>query len=342
MLSPPPSSPDPAEPRDRALTAGPTGEAGTALVSGGSIPGLSRPAFTLHRPAAPRLPVLIAVPHAGRAYARSLLARMRDPARLPLRLEDRFVDAVAREAAARCGVGLLVAHAPRAMIDLNRDPCDLDPGMFAGEDAEKEALCRHAASVRSSGRAQGARALRGLGLFPRRIAEMGELWRGPMQPVEAAQRIAAVHRPYHDELARELSAIRAAWGTVLLLDLHSMPDLPQRHAGAGAATHVLGDRFGASCARIAVEAGLAMLDGAGLEAAYNRPYAGGYVLDRHGVPRSGVHAVQLEIARSLYLDPAGDRPGEGVAAQARIVADMAEAMAAALLAQETGWAQAAE
>lgn len=317
-----------------------TGAEWATLVSGGTVPGLSRPAFTLHRPAALRLPVLIAAPHAGRAYPEALVARMRDPERLPLRLEDRFVDTVARAAAARCGAALLVAHAPRAMIDLNRDPGDLDPGMFAGADAEKEAMRRTLAQGRSPG--QAARSQRGLGLFPRRIADLGELWRGPMQPVEAGQRIAAIHQPYHEALAEELAAIRAAWGTVLLIDLHSMPDLPQRHAGVGPATHVLGDRFGASCARVAVEAGLATLDGAGCDVAYNRPYAGGYVLDRHGVPRGGVHAVQLEVARSLYLDTAGDGPGEGVEAQSRIVAGMAGAMAAALAAQDAEWAQAAE
>lgn len=332
-MTPPPFTPPIADRIDRSLADGAT------LVSGGSVPGLSRPAFTLHRPAALRVPVLIAVPHAGRAYPEALVARMRDPARLPLRLEDRFVDEVARAAAALCGAALLVAHAPRAMIDLNRDPGDLDPGMFAGGDGEKEAMRRSLAPGRPPGHPQGARSLRGLGLFPRRIAEMGELWRGPMQPMEAGQRIAAVHQPYHEALARELAAIRAAWGTVLLIDLHSMPDLPQRVAGTGPATHVLGDRFGASCARGAVEAGLARLDAAGLEAAYNRPYAGGYVLDRHGAPRGGLHAVQLEIARSLYLDAAGDRPGRGVAAQARIVADLAGAMAAAL---DGEWAQAAE
>ncbi|WP_082835838.1 N-formylglutamate amidohydrolase [Croceicoccus bisphenolivorans] len=319
-------------------TRGSNGTRAAGLVSGGSIPGLSRPAFTLQRPAALQIPVLIAVPHAGRAYPPELLARMRFPDATPLRLEDRFVDEVARQAATRCGAALLVAHAPRAMIDLNRDPLDLDLGMFtAGEDEKKAMRLKM-----PQGGTQSARSMRGLGLFPRRISGMGELWRAPMQPIEASRRIAAVHSPYHDALAGELGDICAAWGGALLLDLHSMPDLPARSGGLAPATHVLGDRFGASCARPIVDAGLGTLHFAGAEAAYNRPYAGGYVLDRHGVPRRGINAVQLELARSLYLDDRLDRPGDGVEAQARIVADAAIAMAEALTGSESDWAQAAE
>lgn len=311
---------------------------GETLVSGGSIPGLARAAFTVHRSASPRVPVLIAVPHAGRAYPSDFLCGMRNPGAAPLRLEDRFVDHVAREAADLCGARLIVAHAPRAMIDLNRDPRDLDLGMFTAGEDEKAAMRR----AMPHGGAQSARSLRGLGLFPRRISGLGELWRAPMRPVEASRRIAAIHAPYHEAIDNELASIREEWAMALLVDLHSMPDLPARHAGAAPATHVLGDRFGASCARVMAEAGMAALEFAGVEAAYNRPYAGGYVLDRHGKPRGGVHAVQLEIARSLYLDGDRDQPGAGVSTQARIVADLVAAMVAAISGLEAEWPQAAE
>lgn len=263
---------------------------------------------------------------------------MRNPDAAPLRLEDRFVDNVAREAAELCGACLIVAHAPRAMIDLNRDPRDLDLGMFAAGEDEKAAMRR----TMPHGGAQSARSLRGLGLFPRRISGLGELWRGPMRPVEASRRIAAIHAPYHDAIDDELARIRGEWGMALLVDLHSMPDLAARHAGAEPTTHVLGDRFGASCARVMAEAGMAALEFAGVAASYNRPYAGGYVLDRHGKPRGGVHAMQLEIARSLYLDDNRDQPGVGVATQARIVADLVAAMVTAISGLEADWPQAAE
>ncbi|RVQ68916.1 N-formylglutamate amidohydrolase [Croceicoccus ponticola] len=329
---------NPERPRpDRTPTAG-AANGGFVVEAGGSVPGLARPAFTLHQPAAARVPVIIAVPHAGRAYSPDLMGCMRHPAETPLRLEDRFVDAVAREVASSCGAQMLVAHAPRAMIDLNRDPRDFDLAMFSGSEAEKAAMRRDM----PRGGAQSARSLRGLGLFPRRLAGIGELWRAPMRPVDAQHRIAAIHAPYHDTLARVLAEIREIWGAALLVDMHSMPDLPHGAAGITPATHVIGDRFGASCGRDVVAAAMGALDRAGAACAYNRPYAGGYVLDRHGKPRSGIHAVQVEIARSLYLDEALEQPGNGVERQAKIVAEMVKAMAAMIDTSGDALSQAAE
>lgn len=308
------------------------------LVAGGTIPGLARSAFTLHHPADVPLPVLIAVPHAGRAYPPGLAALMRDHESTALRLEDRFVDVVAREAAGLCSASLFVAHAPRAMIDLNRDPRDLDLTMFCASEAEKISMRR--AMLRGS--AQGSRSMHGLGLFPRRLPGIGEIWRKPMRPEEANRRIAAVHSPYHEALGSALAEMRDLWGEVLLLDLHSMPDLPARAAGLPAATHVLGDRFGGSCRRELVDTAMVVLESAGVEYAYNRPYAGGYVLERHADPRCGINAIQLELARSLYLDDFGNGPGAGVASQARVVADLILAVAGRIMQGEQRWPQAAE
>lgn len=321
--------------RDRGEERGDAG--GASLSAGGSIPGLSRAAFSLHRPRRVLLPVVIAVPHAGRAYAPDLADNMRDAA-ATARLEDRHVDAVAREAAAQCGVPLLVAHAPRAMIDLNRDPRDLDLTMFTASDEEKAAM----RAEMPRGGAQSARALRGLGLFPRRLPGVGELWRQPMRPAQAHQRIGSIHAPYHEALGAALQELRQVWGEAFLLDLHSMPDLSPRSGIAAPATHVIGDRFGGSCRRELVDAALAVLDGHGVEAAYNRPYAGGYVLDRHGDPRGGISAMQLELARSLYLDSRGELPGDGVSAQAGIVTELIRAVAAAMDDRTAGILQAAE
>ncbi|WP_240704694.1 N-formylglutamate amidohydrolase [Croceicoccus sediminis] len=309
---------------------------GAGVASGGSIPGTSRPAYTLSHGQSV-LPVLIAVPHAGRAYPADLLARMRDPGESQRRLEDRFVDLVAREAAAACSASLLVAHAPRAMLDLNRDPHDLDLSMFTASEAEKAVMRRKM----PRGPGQGARSLRGLGLFPRRLPGVGELWRAPMVPQDANRRVAAIHAPYHDALGKALARMQDRWGEVLLLDLHSMPDLPAQASGVPAATHVVGDRFGASCRRDLVATAVDALDRSGLQVAYNRPYAGGYVLDRHGKPRNGIHAIQLEIARGEYLDSDAQPDAARVSIQAGIVAEVVRACAA-LLEGRGEWPLAAE
>ena len=298
-------------------------ESSSAPAAGGTIPGLSRAAYRLRAATGAAIPVLIAVPHAGRAYPPDVADRMRHGEAAMHRLEDRHVDAVARAAAAACGASLLLAEAPRAMIDLNRDTADIDTGMFEGPGPS---------GLRGSfRRGAGHRSARGLGLFPRRLSGLGELWSQAMSAQEAERRISAIHAPYHAALGSVLRDIAEQWGGALLIDLHSMPSLPAPKSGAPAASHVVGDRFGSSCARFLSEAAVGVIEGGGHTCAYNRPYAGGYVLDRHGAPRAARHALQIEIDRACYLDADGEIDVEGVARQASTIADLAHALAALLM-----------
>ncbi|MEY4722155.1 MAG: hypothetical protein RIQ46_1880 [Pseudomonadota bacterium] len=303
---------------------------------GGTIPGSGGlPAFELSGPSPSAIPVLIAVPHAGRSYSEALLARLRDPAAVALRLEDRHADLLGRAVAEATGAMLAVAHAPRAMIDLNRAPDDVDWDMFG---------LRAPAPPRGgepAGRARG-----GLGLVPRRIAGLGELWKHRHDPAELDQRIGAIHEPYHAALADGLEGLRARWGAALLVDLHSMPPLPPRGNGQ-AARFVIGDRFGATCHGSLVATAFSCLGEDRQPAAHNRPYAGGYGLERHAAPRGGIHALQIEVDRSCYLDSRLDRPGDGLPETAAILARMVARLAVEVAALGQGraaqdWPQAAE
>jgi len=243
------------------------------------------------------LPVLIAVPHAGRAYPGTTLAEMRDAELSQLRLEDRHIDAVGVEIARETGTGLLVAHAPRAMLDLNRAEDDVDWEMVEGS---KQGRMR----ARSQLAGTNARARSGLGLVPRRLPGFGEIWRSRLAREELDRRIDRIHRPYHSFLSAELERIRDAWGAALLIDLHSMPPLRKPQGEDSAPRIVLGDRFGASCHSSLVSSAFRYLDERGCVAAHNRPYSGGYVLDRHSAPSRGIYAMQIEVCRSTYLDDA--------------------------------------
>jgi N-formylglutamate amidohydrolase len=306
---------------------------------GGSIPGLyGRGAFWYRLEAPSSSPVLIAVPHAGRTYPANLLERMHNPGFATLRLEDRFVDMVAREVARRTGAGVLVADAPRAMIDLNRAPDDVDWTMFSE-------LRGHGQVRQANGRSRN-----GLGLIPRRLAGYGDIWKDRHRPHELAARIAGIHQPYHGVLDESLGLIRAHWGAALLVDLHSMPPLPTQ-PGQPPVSVVLGDRFGATCHGRLVAAAFAQLAEARTTVAHNRPYAGGYVLERHGRPADGVHALQIEIDRRLYLDAALDGPGPGMEATISMVTNLIRRLAdeTAQLRlnvhapdQKPAWAEAAE
>ena len=141
-----------------------------------------------------------------------------------------------------------------------------------------------------------------------------------------------MHRPYHAALARGLEALRDRWGAALLIDLHSMPPLGPKRGADAAPDFVLGDRFGASCDGALSAAAFDHLSQGGRRAAHNRPYAGGYVLDRHAAPGRGLHALQVEMCRSAYLEAQMHEPGPGFAAVVRVLTGLVRRMAEELAA----------
>ena len=308
----------------------------SALYHGGEIPGSGGiPAFSLAAPEPSALPLLIAVPHAGRAYPGSLLDAMRDPGYAALKLEDRYADRLAQRVARETGAALLIAHAPRAMIDLNRTTDDVDWEMFArGRPPAGQAA------------PPGMRVRSGLGLIPRRLPGVGELWTRRLHEDDLAARINLIHEPYHRCLARTLVQLRQRWGAALLLDLHSLPPLGFR-GGQPAPEFVLGDRFGAASSGTLVASAFGYFAELRRGAAHNRPYAGGYVLERHAAPAAGLHALQLEVDRSCYLDARLAEPGAGFDATVAVLTGLVRRLAAdvAALGQGRGnalWANAAE
>jgi N-formylglutamate amidohydrolase len=255
------------------------------------------PSFARHGSAIPETPVVLSVPHAGRDYPLPLRAALRVPLPAILGLEDRHVDALAL--AALGAETLFVAGRARAWIDLNRGEDERDPRVDEG--------------ARPGGAPPSAKLRSGLGLVPRRVGNSGDLWKRRWTDAEVMARIAADHRPYHQAIAAALAAAHARFGVAVLLDIHSMPPLPAgMGSGAGAAL-VIGDRFGKAAAARLVSRVEAAARGHGLSTAINTPYAGGHLLERHGDPARGIHAIQLEFDRARYLDAALDRPGAGLA-----------------------------
>ena len=259
-------------------------------------------------PARPLSPIVYAVPHAGRDYPAALTALARVEPPVLARLEDRFADRLA-DGLVAAGATVFIARLPRAMIDLNRDERAFDPGMIAG--LPRGVHAQDSAKVRG-----------GIGLVPRRIAGSGDLWRAPLPYAELTRRIAAIHRPWHTALAQALAAAHARFGAALLVDLHSMPPLAGRH-GEATPDIVLGDRFGRSAAARITALAADVTRAHGFAAAINTPYPGNYTLDRHGRPGRGIHALQIEVDRSLYLDARLDSVAEtGLAVLHRCLAAM--------------------
>lgn len=268
------------------------------------------PAFTTTS-ARPRLPVLLSVPHAGRRYLPALLAASRLPVSALSVLEDPLVDRLIQRGIDK-GAAAIVAHAPRAEIDLNRSVDDLDPAMVA--------TARGVQTAATLSR----RASAGLGLIPSRIAVHGAIWRRPLPQAEVERRIAEVHAPYHAAIDAILRRIRDRFGVAVLLDCHSMPP-------RDGSPIVLGNCHGVSCGSALMVCVQAVCAKAGLPATRNDPYAGGEIVARHGRPEAGIHALQIEIDRRRYLAADLRAPGPGFARVAELMGAIVAAIGEAAI-----------
>ncbi len=245
----------------------------------------ARAPFVLNRPARQEIPVVFASPHSGRAYPAAFLAAARlDP--LALRQsEDGFVDELFAPAPAH-GAPLLAATFPRAYCDPNRERWELDPEMFA------EPLPPWVNSA-------SARVGAGLGTIPRVVASGETIYRDKLSFAEARARVRDCWEPFHTALAGLIDDTRARFGSCLLIDCHSMP-APQA-LSARRADFVLGDAHGTTCDPAIVRLVEQVLSGLGYRVRRNDPYSGGYITRHYGRPRENTHALQIEIARDLYM-----------------------------------------
>ena len=250
----------------------------------------SRRAVEVLAPEAASSPLIFASPHSGRDYPGELLRNSRLDRHRLRQSEDSYVDLLFDEAP-RFGAPLLRALFPRAFVDVNRARDELDPRMFADD-------------VPQSADTRSSRVIAGLGVIPRIVADGQDIYGRKLYYFDAKRRLAACYDPYHKELGGLIDAARAQFGCAILIDCHSMPSAggaPFR-PGEPRIDFVLGDRFGSSCAPSIVRYVEDLLTGFGYQVARNAPYAGGYVASSYGRPRNGVHALQIEINRALYLD----------------------------------------
>lgn len=271
---------------------------------------MTRPSFQVFGQAQPQSPIVLSVPHAGRDYP-DMDRLLRHPVESLRALEDRYADRLSAQAIAG-GISAIVARTPRLWIDLNRAESDLDPAMVVGQ--------------HGGGSPQTARMRGGLGLIPRRLGDVGDIWRVGLTQEDVRQRIEQHHRPYHATLSAMLAQAHARFGVALLVDLHSMPPL----AGSDQPGIVLGDRFGATCAPYISATAGSMFSEAGFMVGANAPYAGGHIVTRHADRSKNIHALQVEVDRSLYLDESFDRTSGGLPRLQATLARLVESLAAVL------------
>lgn len=266
-------------------------------------------------PAAQSAPFVYASPHSGSNYEPAFLAASKlDPVTLR-KSEDSFIHEIF---AAAPGLGAPLLHAlfPRVCLDANREPYELDPAMFEDE---------LPAYVNSG----SARVAAGIGTIARVVANGNEIYRAKLRFAEAKRRLADYYRPYHEALARLVAETHRRFGCAVLIDCHSMPSVggpTEGDEGRHRADIVLGNRFGAACAPVLVGVARRALEGFGYRVVLNTPYAGGFVTQKYGRPDQGLHALQIEINRALYMDEARMERGPGMAALTAHMTALIEAL----------------
>ena len=271
------------------------------------------PPFEVRRPKGKPGPLVFASPHSGRIYPAAMMDASALDAATIRRSEDAFVDELI-EKAPQHGATLLLARLARAYVDVNREPWELDPAMFEDELPE-------------FARGRTARVAAGLGSIARIVSEGQEIYSRKLTFEEARERIEAAHRPYHEALASLLDAAREEHGIAILIDWHSMPSAAAAQARSGKGCDmVLGDRVGAACSPLLTRLVEQELEAMGYRTVRNAPYAGGYTTEHYGRPAKGVHALQIEINRGLYLDEATMQPTEGLERLARDVERLTQAL----------------
>jgi len=270
------------------------------------------PPFEILEPAEWRGPVLFNSPHSGNVYSRGFLSASRLDLATLRRSEDSFVDELCLDAVRR-GYPLLRAHFPRCYVDVNREPYELDPRMFEGR-------------LPSFANTRSMRVAGGLGTIARVVGDAQEIYGHRIPVDDAIRRIEGLYKPYHRALRRLFTRIHRDFGAAILIDCHSMPSTAGAKDERPRADVVLGDRYGTSCVALVAETVESTLRAQGYSVSRNKPYAGGFITEHYGNPAAGLHAIQLEFNRALYMD---ERRFERTPSFARLAADL-EAVADAL------------
>jgi N-formylglutamate amidohydrolase len=247
------------------------------------------PPFEVIEPAMRRGPLMFNSPHSGSIYPHAFLLTSRLDLATLRRSEDCFVDDLVSGVVAR-GYPLMRAHFPRCYVDVNREPYELDPRMFEGR-------------LPSFANTRSMRVAGGLGTVARVVGDAQEIYDRRISVNDALRRIESLYKPYHRALRRHFTKVHRDFGAAILIDCHSMPST----TGSGKderprADVVLGDRYGTSCVPAVSETIETTLRSFGYAVSRNKPYAGGFITEHYGNPAAGLHTIQLEINRGLYMD----------------------------------------
>jgi N-formylglutamate deformylase len=264
------------------------------------------PPFDVVEPATWRAPIIFNSPHSGSVYPAEFLTASRIDVVALRRSEDSFMDELIAGLSDQ-GFPVVRVHFPRSYVDVNREPYELDPRMFTGR-------------LPSFANTRSMRVAGGLGTIPRVVGDGQEIYRERLNVEDALSRIETLYKPYHRALRRLINKAHQAFGTVIVVDCHSMPSIGISRDEPRRPDMVIGDRYGTSCAGVLADVVEQTFGALGYSLGRNKPYAGGFITEHYGNPASGLHAIQIELNRAIYMD---ERRRERTARFNQIAADFA-------------------
>src|SRR6516225_3871048 len=264
------------------------------------------PPFEIVEPAEWLAPIIFNSPHSGSLYPAEFLNASRIDLPTLRRSEDSFMDELIAELSMR-GFPVVRVNFPRSYVDVNREPYELDPRMFSGR-------------LPSFANTRSMRVAGGLGTIPRVVGDGQEIYRERLSVDEALSRIETLYKPYHRALRRLIARVHQNFGTAVVIDCHSMPSIGVSRDEPRRPDIVIGDRYGTSCASILPDMVEDTMTRLGYSVGRNKPYAGGFITEHYGNPASGLHAIQIELNRAIYMD---ERRREKSARFAQVAADFA-------------------
>jgi len=271
------------------------------------------PPFEIIEPAEWRAPIIFNSPHSGSVYPDEFLNASRIDLPTLRRSEDSFMDELIAELPAR-GFPVVRVNFPRSYVDVNREPYELDPRMFTGR-------------LPSFANTRSMRVAGGLGTIPRVVGDGQEIYRERLSVDDALTRIETLYKPYHRALRRLINRVHQTFGTVVVVDCHSMPSIGVSRDEPRRPDIVIGDRYGTSCAPLLPDRVEETMSRLGYSVGRNKPYAGGFITEHYGNPASGLHAIQLEFNRAIYMDERRREKGPRFAQVAADFTELADALA---------------
>src|SRR5947208_111365 len=245
------------------------------------------PPFEIVEPAAWLAPIIFNSPHSGSVYPHDFLNASRIDLTSLRRSEDSFMDELIGGLAAR-GFAVMRVNFPRSYVDVNREPYELDPRMFHGR-------------LPSFANTRSMRVAGGLGTIPRVVGDGQDIYSDRLLVEDALLRIETLYKPYHRALRRLLGNVHQRFGAAILIDCHSMPSVGISREEPRRPDVVIGDRYGTSCSSRLPDVIEQTMSRLGYSIGRNKPYAGGFITEHYGNPGSGLHAIQLELNRPVYV-----------------------------------------